>query len=504
MGLKPLSCLPSPRRKSRKNGSSGEAACAAGWAWAGRWAPADALMDRNRITEVTATTGILFPSPVRAGFELSRGRGGVGSVVVQRSVGEVTGGQEGVPDNRVVRSRLLPGGDLVRAVLDRRVMILADRGGASGMVGRRWADVCAATALDWPGQRALVPDDEPTPFVVKCVARLDDVPQIAAAASKRGLQNPDLLLIGARGGRPALQAADAKFSVETARSKQVSPPVVAALLGLGDLLRPLVGELAGLVDLLPGVFLSPDFPLTELMLRGRHGILRATVDPREVILVPTLAASFFAPLEGASLMPILAGLDALPLRVEASLLAGLYYFRLSRAAIGCWLDAVKPLLLFNDRVAVDEAAVRAEAGERAPTAPSAFDLVLGWNDDVESVRAQRAAVDQVTGLPVIGKDLRTLVAKAAAHTGGEAPSMNQVRRRLAAWYRGQIRKQVGPLLPPVADLPTVLGDLSRIGASLGPQLDSQVVRIVNQLVTQRMDGADGGAGVDSDEQLADG
>ena len=42
------------------------------------------------------------------------------------------------------RSPLLPGGDMVSALFDREVMGFADRGGASNLVGDRWADIAAA------------------------------------------------------------------------------------------------------------------------------------------------------------------------------------------------------------------------------------------------------------------------------------------------------------------------------------------------------------------------
>jgi hypothetical protein len=115
-----------------------------------------------------------------------------------------------------LRSPLLPGGDLVAAVLDRELMGLADRGGASNLIGARWADVAAAHAMTWPGQERPNPDDPGAPILVDRVARLDDVPQIATAAGRQGLQNPDLLLFGTSNGKPSIQAADAKFSIETA------------------------------------------------------------------------------------------------------------------------------------------------------------------------------------------------------------------------------------------------------------------------------------------------
>lgn len=387
----------------------------------------------------------------------------------------------------VVSSPLLPGGDLVAAVLDRGVMGLADRGGASGLVGARWADLCAAHLSTWPGTHRQIPGDGGEAFLVDHVARLDDRPAIAAAASKRGLQNPDLLVVGRRGGRMVVQAADAKFSVETARSKQVSTAVVHGLLGLGELVTDLIGDLDpdAEPDLVEGVFLCPDFPLTHIMLRHRHGIVRTTVRADQVVLVPAPAGTFFHGLEGAQVMEPLASVDALPVAVEENLLAALYYFRLARAGVGCWLDATGPLLAFNDRPTVDEAAVRAEAEHRAAGARSAFELVTVWYDDVQAVRAQRTAVDQVAALPLMTRDLRERVARMAGTAGVAPPSVNQVRRRAGAWYRAQLRERMGPMLPPVPNFPGALQELGQIGASLGPALDAEVDRVIEELLADR-------------------
>lgn len=389
-------------------------------------------------------------------------------------------------DDRIVRATVLPGGDLVAAVLNRDVMSLADRGGASNLVGDRWADLCAEHALAWHGQTVPVPDGDDIPLTVERVVRLDATPQIAAAASRRGLQNPDLLLIGHRAGEPTIQAADAKFSVETARAKQVSPGVVEALLDLRDVLPDLAGgSLPESITMAPGVFLCPNYALTHLMLQRRVGILRTTVRPEEVVLVPAPAEVFFHDLEGAAVMPVLAGVDQLPVRLEESLLAGLYYFRLARAAVGCWLDATKPLLLYHDHLTVDEALVAAEADSRTTNAPSAFALIEQWHADVQAVRADRAAVEQVAGLPLVSRDLRELIAKLAAERGGELPSVNQVRRRLGSWYRAQLRQQVGPLRPPVDDLPQKLQEIARVGASINGELQAEATRVVIEMLEDR-------------------
>lgn len=384
-------------------------------------------------------------------------------------------------DDRLIRSPLLPGGDLIAAVLDRQVMGLADRGGASNLIGDRWADLAASQASDWVGRERPVPGST-TPLRVERVLRLDDTPAVAAAASKRGLQNPDLLLIGTCDGVATVQAADAKFSVETARAKQVSPSVIDGLLGLRDLLPNLLGEVHPEPQLVPGVFLCPDYPLTHLMLRRRQGIVRATVREDEVVPLPAPAATFFGPVAGATVMAPLAAVDDLPVTIDRSLLAALYYFRLARAAVGCWSDATKPLLFLGDRLVIDEPAIRAETIARASSGSNAFALILQWNADVETIRAARTSVDQAASLPILNRDLRALVGRLAEDRALDPPSLNQVRRRLGAWYRGQLRERVGPLEPPVPDLPRMLAEISQIGTAIAPRLEAEAVRIVNELL----------------------
>jgi hypothetical protein len=371
---------------------------------------------------------------------------------------------------------------LVSALFDRDVMGIADRGGASNLIGQRWADIAAAYAATWVGSQRPIPGSHPEALHVVRVDRLDAVPRVAAAASKRGLQNPDLLLIGEHNGEPAIQAADAKFSIETARSKQVSPEVVLGLLDLRDQVPELFRGVGDAFAAEPGVFLAPDYPLTHLMLRRRKGIVRTTVRQNEVVLVPAPPDQFWQGVDGATIMTPLAEVDALPLRPDESLLAGVYYFRLARAAVGFWLDATKPLLLCNDTVAVDEAAIREEATRRAVTASSALGLVRQWDIDVQTIRNQRAAVEQVAALPIPGRELRPMIAGIAAAAGGEPPSSNQVRRRLGAWYRGELRERVGPIPPPVSDLSAVLQAVARAGREVAPRAESELQRIVRELI----------------------
>jgi hypothetical protein len=387
------------------------------------------------------------------------------------------------------RSPLLPGGDIVSALFDREVMGLADRGGASNLIGDRWADIAATHVATWIGSERRLHAEDEEPMRIVRVDRLDAMPAVAAAASKRGLQNPDLLLIGQRGDRQAIQAADAKFSVETARSKQVSPQVVLGLLELRQYVPGLLDGVSERIQVESGVFLCPDYPLTHLMLRHRRGIVRATVRQEEVVLVPAAPDRFWDGVPGAEIIAPLADTDHLPAQPDDNLMAGVYYFRLARAAVGFWLDATKPLLLHNDVVTVDISAVRDETVRRSADASSAIDLIRRWDADVQVIRNQRAAVDQAAALPIPSRDLRAIAAKIAQAAGGDSPSANQVRRRLGAWYRGALRDRFGPILPPVTDLPSVLRQLGDAGRDLAPQAERELERIVLELMTDASSGA---------------
>ena len=383
-----------------------------------------------------------------------------------------------------MRSPLLPGGDIVSALFDREVMGLADRGGASNLIGDRWADIAAAHVATWVGSERRLHADDEVPLRIVRVERLDATPAVAAAASKRGLQNPDLLLIGRRGDQEAIQAADAKFSVETARSKQVSLEVVLGLLELRNLVPGLLDGVGDRLQVESGVFLCPDYPLTHLMLRRRRGIVRTTVRREEVVMVPAAADRFWDGVPGAEIITPLAETDGLPARPHENLMAGVYYFRLARAAVGFWVDATKPLLVHNDVVTVDLNAVRDETVRRARKAASAIDLIRRWDAEVQTIRNQRAAVDHVAALPVNGRELRAMAAAIAESRDEDPPSANQVRRRLVAWYRGALRDRFGPILPPVADLPSVLRQLADAGRDLAPQAEGELERIVLELLAE--------------------
>jgi hypothetical protein len=377
------------------------------------------------------------------------------------------------------RTPALPGGSFFAAIHDRTFMQLSDRGGASNAIGDRWAALCSQ-ALS-AGQRSLLALDDP-PVTADIAVRLDDVPEIARTASRNQLQNPDFLLIGSCQTGQVLWAADAKFSVDTAKSKQVSRQVVEALLEMGDTVSSLLPRLQPDLDVHDGVFLCPDYPLTHRLLQDRRGPRRATVREDEVRYVPVTSVEFLEPMGQLGLRTFLAGLDAFPFEPEARLLVGLYYYRLARAAVGCWRDQIAPLLSYRDTIEIDEDAVEAEGRRLATVRSSAWGLLLRWNDLADEVRQQRSAIDHVTSVPINGRQLRDRILERSEVAGIVPPSGTRVRRALGSWFRGQIRAEFGPITPPVDDFGLLLDALGRFSRTLTRATEERLERIIDEMV----------------------
>lgn len=370
---------------------------------------------------------------------------------------------------------------MLAAVFDRQLMRLSDRGGASGMIGSRWADICASALDGWTQTTRTLAGDERS-VAVQRIIRLDDVPAIALTASRQKLQNPDFIIVGENGAGPVLLAADAKFSVETAVASQVSAESLRALLQLGPLIGGHLVDIdveAGVQD---GVFLCPDYSLTHYMLDRRRGNRRATVDPAQVAFLPVTAPSFIEPMEAATLIPLFSGVDELRLDFRRSLLLTLYYFRLVRAGIGCWFDQTGPLLDYREKPALDLEQVEAQARHFAARTNSAWEMIEAWDDLAETVRQQRTAVNQVTSLPIVNRELRQQVEAAAEAAGVVAPSLNKVRRRIGAWFRDRLRDDFGPILPPVDDFSGVLMRLSDRARDLRPEVAAATEDIILEML----------------------
>ncbi|CAN5737866.1 hypothetical protein BH20CHL4_BH20CHL4_09760 [soil metagenome] len=388
-----------------------------------------------------------------------------------------------------VKSASLPGGSLLSAVLDKQVMMLADRGNASALIGSLWANLAASHADQLVGTSVAIPGAGRV-HIVERVVRLDDDERIASRAARNGLQNPDLVFFGRLDGKATVQAVDAKFSVETARSKQVSIEMMQGLIGLGLFFDQAVGGLDPGASLLPGLFLSPDSAFTRYVIRRGRGIIRLTIGDDEMLLIDVSSSAMFGAVEGRDLMEVLFRIDRHTAHPQENLLAGVYYFRLARSAIAMWTDQKKPLLAFNDRVEVDTASVADEMSRHARSATNARAAILDWSVEAEQVNRQRAAVERVSGLPVTGKDLWEWVQQEAAALNSEPPSMNQVRRRLGAWFRGELRARLGPVYPPQGDFPATLMEIGRESRAISSQTRPKTAEIVRELLANRQSADD--------------
>ncbi len=324
-------------------------------------------------------------------------------------------------------------------------MGLADMGGSSAVIGSRWSDIVSNHIGSLIGAEVGIPGDDT--HQIEQVIRLDALPHVAHAASKRSLQNPDFVLLGRRDDELTLQAADAKFSIETARSKQVSVEMLTALAEVGPAYTDLLGDWHAHGTIVPGLFFAPQSAMTAFVLSGGRGITRATVKPAEVILLDASAGELTGSIPGETARKRMATFDGLEVAAERDLLLGLYYVRLSSAAGASWYDMHRPLFGPNPSAGPDFEAVDVELSQRLPGSRSAYDLIARWALEAEQVRADRGAIIQAAGLPLPNRELRDWVIADAEAAGVEAPSLNRVRKELQRWVHVQVLSEVGSIQP---------------------------------------------------------
>jgi len=378
-----------------------------------------------------------------------------------------------------LRSHVFPGGSLLRALLDRRLMGLADMGGSSGLVGASWSDVVAGHIDALVGTEVGIPGGGT--HVIEHVIRLDALPHVGLAASKRALQNPDFVLLGRSNGHATMQAADAKFSIETARSKQVSIEVLAALAEVGREYTDLLGAWHETGHIVPGLFFAPRSALTAYVLSGGRGIVRATVEPDEVVLLQASATDLTGSIPGGAARRRLAEVDQFDAHLESELLFGLYYTRLSSAAGASWFDMNRPLFGPPSEPGPDFEAVDWEIGRRAGEHRSGYALIAQWAEDAESVRADRTVIEQAAALPLPNRELREWVSVAAVAAGLEAPSLNRVRKTLQRWVQAQVLDEVGIIRPDEGNVGRHIDRIRGLVAGIAPYARAETARIVMTL-----------------------
>lgn len=390
--------------------------------------------------------------------------------------------QFGSQGDLAMKSPVFPGRSLLSATFDRDIMRLSDRGGASGLIGDRWSDVCAERMAAWPGTTVRVLEGREIRVIR--IVRLDDVPAIAHTASRHKLQNPDFIVVGSDARGQIIFSVDAKFSIETAGASQVSGESLQSLLEIGPIITESVGEVSDDVTVEDGIFLAPDYSLTHYVMGRRRGYRSLSVNMAQIALLPLTATGLLKPVEGSSLIPLFAGIDQLDMESRQSVLLAQYYFRLVRAGIGCWYDQTGSLLVPKVKPTLDLDQVRQEAEGLAKDAVSGWEVIQRWDSVAESVRSQRDLVNKMTAVPIVNRELREQLEKAALAAGVTPPSLNKVRRRIGSWFRDQLIEDFGPIMPPVSNFSDVLQQLGRRARELHPDLERMTAEIISAMLQE--------------------
>ncbi len=382
-------------------------------------------------------------------------------------------------DSLHLKSDAFPAISLLDSYYDRDVTRLSDRGMASNMIGDRWSEVCTDVLASWPGTSVLLPSGEEV--MVERVHRLDDISEISRIASRRKLQNPDFIVEGRLGGERVMMAADAKFSIDTAKAAQVSAETLTALLEVGPLITDLIPDLDTSAHARDGLFLSPDMPITNYVMLRKRGRLSVRVSTEQVKRIPVAPVPFLKPMEGSRLMGTLASIDDFRDDIRSNMLLALYYFRLVRACYGSYSDMTSPIIGPPDAGIGSVAELESQTASMAKNARSSWDVVLQWDARAEQVRRQREAVFAAMPFPIPNKDVRDRVVQESELRGLVAPSINSVRKRLGAWHRQQFDERLGVVLPPVADLPQLLQQIQMIGGEIEPLVDDAFNEIIDEV-----------------------
>lgn len=382
-------------------------------------------------------------------------------------------------DDLHLRSDVFPTGTLLDSYYDRDVTRLSDRGLASNLIGDRWSEISSKEIGSWEDAEITLPDE--TSLHVDKVFRLDDIPQIASIASKRKLQNPDFIIAGRANDSSVLMAVDAKFSIDTAKSPQVSAETLQALLDVGPLITDFLPELPSDAEARDGLFISPDVPLSHYVMGRSRGRLSVRVHRDQVILVPVSAVEFLKPVEGSRLIGALATCDGYRDEIRINMLLAMYYFRLVRACYGSYADLTAPI--FGPQTVSEGSTEELEQRtiRMAQAAKSAWDVVLQWDAAAEQVRQQRETAYSAMPFPLANKDVRDRIQAESELRGVDAPSVNSVRKRLGAWYRGAFDERIGVVLPPVEDITSLVERIHKVARDVDPLVPNAMDAIIDEV-----------------------
>ncbi len=336
-----------------------------------------------------------------------------------------------IPGN--VRSPHLPGGTLISAVLDRRLMAWSDRGGASRIFGDVWSEHCWHYLRNGADSHGGIVETSAATIV-----RLDDNPNIAIQAGRHKLPNPDFLIVDRTPvGGISVRAVDAKFAVDRLRRIQVSPDSIRELLELPDSLaraelenRHALNPEAEL-DYLPGYFLGPSSLLNDYF----YAQITSGDDPKipddELKLVDVPSASLFATIDEFPLMEQMQGIDQISVPGSGgNLVMEMYYLRLASAARWFASQERQPILTLDDPESVPADEVLEMASARIEPGVSAFGLIEAWSQEIDRAIDRRKQVHDAARLPLRMSEIRKAINQ----------SSDEVDKKTIRIVRGKLEK----------------------------------------------------------------
>jgi hypothetical protein len=382
-----------------------------------------------------------------------------------------------------IRSKKLPGGSLVSAVLDRSLMAWSDRGGASRLFGEIWSQHAWKILTEDP-------DILPRHFVDSgnvMILRLDANPKIAIQAGRHKLPNPDFLLLEANGGdEHVVSAIDAKFAIDRLRRTQVSPEAVRDLIELeGSLTRAEITRATGLspdADFLyrPGAFLAPRSLLNDYFYDRQVGGSSSRLPPSELIMVEVSAGALFSQTEEWRLMERFMEIDQIGLGTSKSpVVTGMYYLRLACAARWFEEQTRKPLLALSEPDPLPITEIEAAASSRMDRASSAYQSIHAWAEAALSAAKRQERVQDAARLPLRIAELKSMLDSEGI--GDDRKALRAIRGSLERSFRRHLVDEVGEI-PSDPDVPmqTLLERIENARRTLRPVVRKQAKVLARQ------------------------
>ena len=385
------------------------------------------------------------------------------------------------------RSRRLPGGSLVSAVLDRRLMTWSDRGGASRLFGEIWSEYTWQLLTNGSRLGPLGNNDQETLHVV----RLDANPRIAIQASRNKLSNPDFLIVSGDPERSVVvRAIDAKFAVDRLRRSQISAQATQDLIELpGSLARTQIEREIGEGKRLsptygPGVFLAPRSLLNDYYYQKLTSGQDPEIPPEELELVQVDADSLFQGSEVYDLMMFMRRVDAIPpVNNVDELLLGMYYLRLACAARWIETQARTPLLSISAPEPVAAAEARESAERRLVDGRTAFNLVADWSRLAERSLERQKQVQDAAMLPLRMAEIREIGQRAGI--GEDKKQLRKLRGSLECLFRHSLVEEIGEIpAQPKESFDSILKRVASARKKLRQEIRAQATSIASDLSEQ--------------------